>query len=45
MITPETAPAHQVLLDPHVGWAIACLLLALVAAVVAFVVSLTERRR
>ncbi len=45
MITAETAPAYEVLLDPHVAWAIACVFVALIAAVVALVFGLPERRR
>jgi hypothetical protein len=44
-MTPETAPMREVLLDPHVAWAIACLLLALVAAAVALAIGLSERQR
>jgi hypothetical protein len=44
MITGETAPFRE-LLDPHIAWAIACLLLALAAAVAALLLGQTERRR
>jgi len=40
MTTQET-----VMLDPHIAWAIFCLLLALIAAAVALAIGLTERRR
>jgi len=42
---PETAPIREVLLDPHVGWAILCLLLALVAAAIALAMDHAERLR
>jgi len=44
MMTPESGAVHEVL-DPHVAWAIACVLAALIAAVVALVIDLAERRR
>jgi len=45
MMTPETAPLREAVLDPHVAWAIGVLLLALIAAVVALAIGMTERRR
>jgi len=39
---PEAAPVREIL-DPHVGRAIFCLILALIAAVVAFALGLAER--
>ena len=44
-MTGETGAVREVTLDPHVAWAIACLLAGLVAAVAALVIDLAERRR
>jgi hypothetical protein len=41
-MAPEAAPLRE-MLDPHVGWAIFCLVLALIAAIVAFALGLAER--
>lgn len=41
-MTPEAAPVPKIL-DPHVGWAIFCLVLALIAAILAFALGLAER--
>jgi hypothetical protein len=41
-MTPATSPLREIL-DPHVGWAIFCLLLALIAAILAFALGLAER--
>lgn len=43
-MTPEAASAPE-LFDPHVGWAIFCLVLALIAAILAFGLGLGERPR
>ena len=40
-MTPAIPPPTDIL-DPHVGWAIFCLLLALVAAILAFALGLAE---
>ena len=44
-MTPEIMPVRELLLDPHVGWAILCLLLALVAAMVALALGLVGKPR
>lgn len=40
---PDTTPLQHIL-DPHIGWAILCLVLALAAAVVALVIAGGERQ-
>jgi hypothetical protein len=42
MITPANPPLQEIL-DPHVGWAIFCLVLALIAAILAVAPGLAER--
>ena len=44
-MTPSDTMAVHELLDPHIAWAIGCLLLALIAAIVAMLIAPTGRRR
>ena len=44
LMTPESAPVREIL-DPHVGWAIFCLVLALIAMIFAIALGLAERPR
>ena len=41
-MAPASPPSAEIL-DPHVGWAIFCLVLALIAAIFAFALGLAER--
>ncbi len=41
-MTTATPPLLEVI-DSHIGWAIFCLLLALIAAILAFALGLVER--
>jgi hypothetical protein len=42
-MAPAIPPLREIL-DPHVGWAIFCLLLALIAAILAFALGLVDGR-
>ena len=44
MPTPDPTLAADTILNPHIGWAILCLVLALAAAIIALVIAGADPR-